>query len=894
MALRAFVRRLTWLFRRGDFAEELNEEMRLHVDLRARRLREQGIAEGEARYMAMRQFGNRTQILDRASEKWGWNTCERLLQDLRLGARTLRKTPGFTAIAVLTLAAGLGINTAIFSVVNAVMVRSLPYAQPARLVSLWEEANRQRLAIANTRGGGVGLSGGSNRTTVAVANLVDYRAQSRSFAGLASYDRAPMNLTGNGKPERVVGEAVSAGFFDVLAASPAMGRGIQPEDDREDAAPVVILTHQFWERRLGADPGVLGRSLMLDGRPRQVVGVLPRGFQAPSEFALPDRPEFFVPAGYPKELLVSHGDHEVNVVARLAPGVSVATAQADLDRLSANLAAQYPRSNTGMRAVIAPLQEDLVRGLRDSLWALLGASGFIVLITCVNVANLLLVRSAARRHESSVRLALGASRFRMIRQFLSESVLLAALGCAAGVLLGYALMRVLISLAPANIPQLQSVGMDWRVFAVCAAVATFSGLLFGIAPAWQASEARPVEALRAATRTTGGRAQVRWRASLTVAEVALSLILTIGAGLLLKSFVRFMGVDLGFQPDRVLAMNVNLPNLRYANAQQRLQFFEAVEARVAALPGVQSVAFANRMPLRGGWGSSVELDATPGTQHDSDFQAVSPGYFATLGIPLLRGRLPAGADRDGAPFVAVVNQAFARQYLDGADPIGKRLRRSGAPWVEIVGVVNDIRRGGKSDSIKPQVYLCAAQTKLYPVALADLAVRTGGEPRRLVNAIQDEIWAIDKDQPITNVRTMEEIVSATSAMRRFQTLLLAVFAAVALGLALIGIFGVLSYAVSQRRSELGIRMALGAAPRDILALVLKQAGRWIGLGVAIGVAGSVAVTRYLASLLFDVRATDWQSYAAAVVLLTLLALAAALIPASRGAKSDPIAALRGE
>jgi len=883
------------LWRRGKLVEDLNEEMRLHVDLRAQRLRERGVADREADRLAQRQFGNRTAVLDAAASAWGWTAWERLWQDVRLAARMLRKAPGFTAVAIGTLAIGLGINTAIFSVANAVMLRSLPYPQADRLIALWEETPaRESLSVANSKGTPVGSAGTAHRTTVSVANLVEYRAHAPSISALASYDRAPMNLTGNGRPERMVGEAVSSEFFDVLGVAPALGRGLLPEDDHEGATPVVVLTHEFWERRLGADPQALDRSVMLDGRPYRVVGVLPAGFQPPSAFALPDRPDFFVPASYPAALFTNHGDHEVNVAGRLRPGATVAAAQSELDAVSASLEQQFPTSNRGVRAAITPLRHDLARGMRDSLWALLGASGFIVLITCLNVANLLLVRAVARRHEAGVRLAIGASRFRIARQMLVESALLAAGGCVAGVALGAALLRLLVAIAPASIPQIQSVTMDWRVFAVCACMATISGLIFGIAPAWQGSDAHPVEALRGAGRSAGGRTQGRWRASLTVVEVALSLVLLVGAGLLLKSFARLSGVDLGFQPDHVIAMNVNLPATHYAAGPQRLQFFEALEQRVAALPGVQAVAYANRMPLRGGWSSAVELDTAPGVQHDSDFQAVSPGYFATLGIPLVRGRSLTPADRDGAPYVAVVNQAFARKILNGAEPVGRRFRRGGAPWVEIAGVVNDIRRGGKTDEMRPQVYLAAAQTKLYPVALADFAVRAAGDPRRLVNAIQDQVLAIDKDQPVTNVRTLEEIVNGLVALRRFQTTLLAAFAGVALALAIIGIFGVLSYSVAQRRSELGIRVALGARPSDVMRMVLQQAGMLVAVGVALGLAGALALTRYLESLLFGVERTDWQSYAAAAAVLSVLAIAAALIPARRGATADPLAALRAD
>jgi putative ABC transport system permease protein len=890
----AYCRRFLHLFERDEFAGDLNEEMRLHIELRTRKLHHQGLSEEEARYMARRQFGNRTVIQDVSSELWGWTSWERLLQDLRLGARTLRKTPGFTAIAVLTLALGLGINSAVFSVVNAVMIRSLPYPEPNRLISLWEEATRPSVRQFSSSGSQVGIGGGPQRTTVSVANLVDYRKQAHVFTGLAAYALTPMNLTGSGTPERIAGESVTADFFDVLGVEPSQGRTLLAEDDKPDASLVAIVTDGFWRRRLGADTGVLERSIMLDGKPRQVVGVLPHGFESPTQFGIKDQVEFYVPAAYSNRLLASHGDHEVNVVGRLKPGIGLQAAQSELDAISGGLATQYPNSNTGMRAVIAPLHDDLVQSVKDSLVALLGASLVIVLITCVNVANLLLVRAVARRHESSVRLALGASRFRMVRQFLAESMLLAAMGCATGVLLGRVMMALLVSIAPPGIPQIQDVTMDWRVFAVCTAIATGTGLAFGIAPAWQASQTQPGESLKTTARNTGGKSQVRWRTSLTVAEVALSMILLVGAGLLLKSFVLLMGVDLGFQPDRVLVMNISLPDLRYTNPMQRLQFFERLEERVKALPGVKAAASANRMPLRGGWGGSVSVDTDPTIRIDADSQAVTPGYFETLGIPLLRGRLLTAEDRTGQLSVAVVNPAFARQFLQGKDPIGRRLRRGSGPWITIVGLVNDIRRGGKTEKITPQLYIPAAQVELYPVRIADLAVRTAGEPRQLLNAIQSQVWALDKDQPITNVRTMEEIIDASVSQRRFQTLLLVVFAGVAVGLAMIGIFGVLSYSVSQRTPELGLRMALGAEPRNILALVLKQAGTLIGAGVVIGLAGAYGLTRYLESLLFGIHRTDWTAYAAAVALLAVVAVAASLIPARRGSRVDPIVALRYE
>jgi putative ABC transport system permease protein len=896
MGLREFGRRLAYRFHRSRNAGDLEEEMRLHIDLRAQKLRQQGVAPTEAAYAAQRQFGNRTWLGETSSELWGFGAWERLAQDFRLALRGLRKTPGFTVVAVLTLALGLGMNTAVFSVVNAVIIRSLPYREPGRLISLWEEYTKQGPNQFNSSGSKAGGAGGPRRTTVSVANMLDYR-NSRAFTGLAGFASSQKNLTGDGTPERLLGEAVTANYFGLLGVEPEQGRVFLPEEDTPDASPLVLLTHDFCLRRLGGDTGVLGRTLLLDGRPHTVIGVLPRSFQPLGQFGQPNRVEFFVPAAYTPDLLgpQGHGDHEINVLGRLQPGASIASAQSELDSIAAGLAQRFPDSNVGMRAVIALLQDDLIRRVTDSLQALLGASALIVLITCVNVANLLLVRAIARRHETSVRFALGASRLRIVRQFLAESLLVAAAGCAAGIGLGRVLMRLLVIAAPTNIPRLDSVAMDWRVFAVATAIATLTGIVFGMIPAWQASRINPAESLKSSERKTGGKSQVRWRSALTVAEVALSLILLVGAGLMLKDFVQVLGVDLGFQPDRVLAMSIPLPRLHYHTADDRLRFFQQLEERVRALAGVRSVAFANNFPLRGGWGTGIAVDDGNPATRDADSQAVSPGYFETLGIPLLRGRLLVAPDQAGQPHVAVVNQAFVRQFFPTADPIGRRLRRgSKAPWVTIVGVVNDIRRAGKTAQIRPQVYLPAAQTDIYPVFLADFAVRTAGDPHQLINPIQQQVWAIDKDQPVTAVRTMDEIIALSVAERRFQTLLLLLFAAVAVALATIGIFGVLSYSVSQRTSELGIRIALGAKPASILALVMKQAGGLIAAGVMAGLAGAYALTRYLESLLFNVKPSDWRTYAAAVVLLAAVAVMASLIPARRGSRVDPIVALRYE
>ena len=890
MVLGYLGRKLRYWLRRDEFRADLREEMQLHVELRARRLQEQGIP--EASFAARRRFGNLTAHQEASAAAWGGESLTRLAQDIRHGLRSLSKTPGFTAVAVLTLALGLGINTAIFSLVDGVMLRPLPYAEAGRLVSIFEE--KVGLGPANLSSNGSRLGGAvtSSRTSVSMGNLPDYR-RARAFTGLAHCELTSKALTGLGTPEQIEGESVSTNLLSVLRVAPERGRGFVEEDERPGAAPVVMITHDFWQRRLGGDTNVLTRSIFLDGQAFQVVGVLPASFQSLFQLAQQNRIEFYTPPVFPPRLLSSRENHQLNVVGRLNPGVSMASAQAELDVIGAGLAKRNPASNANIRPVVTPLQSDLVRNVSSSLGALWGAAMLIVLITSVNVANLLLVRAVAQGHEASVRVALGASRWRLARQCLIESQLLAGAGCAAGLGLGLALMKILLAEAPQDIPRLHEISMDWRVFGAAAALAAVTGLIFGVAPAWHAAQARAGESLRAASRTTGRRGQAWWRAGLTVAEMALSLMLLIGAGLLLKSFVTLMGMDLGFQPERVVSMSIRLPALRYPDAERRLQFFQSLEQRVRPLPGVQAVTYANRMPLRGGWGGSTSVDMAPDRDVDTDKQAVSPGYFETLGISLERGRVFTESDRDGQPAVVVINQAFARQLLSGVEPIGRRLRLGPhSAWMTIVGVVNDVRRGGKDTPITAQVYIPAEQTGLYPVSLGDFAVRAAGDPRQLIHAIQEQVSAIDKDQPIVNVRTLDELISAGTAQERFETLLLAVFAAVAVLLATIGIFGVLSYIVGQRRGELGIRVALGASSARIIVLVLRQAGTWISAGVVLGLAGALALSRYPETLLFHVKRDDPWTYTGAAGLLAAVAIAAALIPARRGARVDPAAALR--
>jgi putative ABC transport system permease protein len=824
---------------------------------------------------------------------------ETFLQDFRYALRTLRKSTGFTTVAVLVLALGIGVNSAIFSVVEGVMLQPLPYPEPDRLVSLWEDLTREAPAKWNTSGrsiGGATTASQPHRMTVSPANLLDYTRQNHVFSGMAGVAQVGKNLTESGPPERIFGEKVTASYFPVLGVQPIRGRAFTGDDDRPGADPVVILSHERWQQRFGSDPNLIGSALKLDGEKFTVIGVMPPTFRSPGQFGFPDKLQFYVPAAYPPDLLASHGDHEVGVIARLAPGVSIRRAQAELDSISSQLQQAHPDSNRGIRAVIAPLGEDIVRNVRSSLWVLFGAVSLILLIACSNVANLLLVRAVGRQREISIRFALGATRFRVVRELVTQSAALTLMGLGVGILFGAWTQRLLVSLAPANIPRLEDIALNFRVVAFTSLLSLATGILFGVLPAWQVSKARPSESLKATSRNLAGASIMRWRAVLMMGELALSMILLTGAGLLLKSFILLRGVDLGFEPERVLAMNINLPETTYSDANRRLAFFDQLGEGVSRLPGVQSVAFANRMPMRGGWGGGLQVESPTGeVTGEADFQAVNPGYFQTLGIPLHQGRSFTPSDRAGSAPVAVVNMAFVRRFLSNEDPLGRRFRRSRRdPWINIVGIAGDIRRGGKAAPLNPQVYLAAAQTALYPVRLADFAVRAPGDPRSLTMAIQKQVWAIDKDQPVTNVKTLDEVISDSVAQRRFQMLLLLLFAGLAMLLALVGVYGVAGYSVSQRTAEIGVRIALGAQRADILALILRQTMLVVAAGIAIGAAGAYYLSRYMASLLFSVKPSDPLTYITLAALLIGTTLTACYIPARRACAIDPTVALRYE
>jgi predicted permease len=763
----------------------------------------------------------------------------------------------------------------------AVMLRPLPYAAPERLVSLWETNDRRSGA----------------RSTVAPANLVDYVRDTRSFDGLAGVDTISKSLTKAGPPEQLTGESMTWNLFAVLGVTPAIGRSFLPQEDRPGREHVVILSDALWRARFGADRSIVGRAITLNGEPYDVVGIMPPSFQPVTQIGATTPIAFFVPAAYPDDLLNNHGDHEIRVVGRLKPGVTLEQGQADLLAVSTALERRFPDTNTGVRASIAPLNDDIVRNVRMSLLVLLGAVGLVLLVACVNLANLLIVRAIGQRHEVAIRMALGASRSQIAVDLLTRGLALAALGGAAGLLCGVWTRDALVAMAPASIPRLDHLAVSPRVLAVTAVVSLLTGVLAALLPALQLSRREASSSLRTTeVNASGSRSIMRWRGTLMAAEIAAAMVLAIGAGLLVRSLAHLNAIDLGFETDRVLTLVVRLPDAKYADQRARAAFFGALAPQIQAIPGVRQVAFANQFPMRGGWGSGFTLIGGPPEDRDADFQAVSPGYFAALGIPLVRGRLIEGRDRDGALHVAVVSQTFVREHLSGRDPIGQQFTRGapGAPVVTIVGVVGEVRRDGKEAKLTPQVYLPAAQTDVYPVRLAAVAVRAAGDPHALVPGIQKAVWSIDPDQPITGVRTLDEVLAASAAQRRFNMTLLASFAALAVVLALIGVYGVIGYTVAQRTREIGIRVALGATRSDVVALVVRAGMGWSLLGVALGFAGALGLSRLISGLLFGVTPTDPVTFAAIAVAMLGVALAATYIPARRAATVDPIAALRAE
>jgi putative ABC transport system permease protein len=800
---------------------------------------------------------------------------DEMFQDLRFGLRMLLKQPGFTTIAVLTLALGIGANTAIFSVAHALVLRPLPYHEPERLVLL----------------SGTGRNGG--RSFIPYPNFSDWRERGQSFEGMASIRSQGFNLTGIDRPVSLRGRTVNWNFFHLLGVQPQLGRLFVSADDRYGAARTVLLSDGLWKGQFGGDPGIIGKKLMLDGEPYEVIGVLPPGFEYFRADAL------YAPIGLflkPDVLLQRSVGMGLYALGRLKPGITLEQANSELEGIAAQLRREYPVENKDRGAMAEPLQDVMSEDVRRWLWVLLGAVGFILLIACTNVANLLLVRASERRKELALRLALGAGRGRIVRQLLSESLLLALLGGACGALLGRWMLAGLLALAPDNIPQLKRVSLNLTVLLFTLSMAALTSVLCGLLPALHAARTDLQAMLKESGRGSVGTARDLTRKTLLTVEVSLALVLLVGAGLLLRSMAQVLDVNPGFQTANLLTTRFNLVSEAYT-VPRRLAFFDESLARLGALPGVRGAALTRSLPIDGSDWISYFMTADKPAPADLPSAAMIPisaNYFEVMGMPLLKGRSFSAADTAEAPRVVVINQTLAARIWPGESPIGKRFKNgrpeSQNPWCEVVGVVADVKLEGLERDTPLQVYLPLSQQPHSPGLW--LVVRTAGDPLQAVAAVERTIHAVEKDLPLFPSRTMEQRLGSSLATRRLTLSLLLSLAVLALVLAAIGIYGVTSYSVRQRTQELGIRLALGAQRRDVLKLVLAQGLKLTLLGVGLGLLAALALTKWLEALLFNVRPTDPLTFTVIAVVLVLVALVACWVPARRAAKVDPLVALR--
>ncbi|MGH9935733.1 MAG: ABC transporter permease [Blastocatellia bacterium] len=816
---------------------------------------------------------------------------DEMFQDLRFGVRMLLKRPGFTSLAVLTLALGIGANTAIFSVVNAVLLKALPYADPQRLVVLWTDNPKFQL--------------GFREVPPANADIPEWRARTQSFEQLAVFTPDPADLSSDGEPERVGGVAVSADFFPLFGAAPLAGRVFTPAEDQPGGDKVAVISHALWQRRFGGAPDVIGKTLTVNAENRVIVGVMPPGFhfprgpEMPAIFGFPGRNDVWVPLAWDAQRWQQQS-RETVVLARLKPGVALAQAQAELDTIVKQQDQLATSHAKGWTVEVRPLYTQVVGATRSLLLILLGAVGVVLLIACVNVANLLLTRATTRSREIAVRSALGASRSRIVRQLVTEGLILAVCGGAAGMLLARWLLPLIIALSPANIPRLDEVSVDWPVLGFTLIISLLASVLFGLAPAITASRVNLNQTLKAAGQRAAGSRGRRWTDWLIAAEVALTLVLLVAAGLLTRSLSRLYDVDPGFRAGQVTAFDLNLSDKNYPSPPKQIRFFEQLLARLNATPGVETAAAISVLPFSGTenltWVSvegriSAEREEPPMAER----RAITPDYFKALGTPLLKGRVFTSQDNLDSPFVALVNETFARQMLAGKDPIGVRVNLGKSAgqnsWRTIVGVVSDVRSSSLTVAFQPQLYLPYNQ---FNQSMMTVVVKSPLAQAELVAAAKASVKALDPSLPIAKIQTMEGVLSAATARPRFGALLLALFAGLALLLALIGIYGSVAWAVGQRTPEIGLRMALGATPFDLLRMVVGQGIKPVLIGLALGLAGAFALTRLLSGLLFGVSATDPATFTAITGSLLIVALLACYIPARKATQVDPMVALRTE
>jgi putative ABC transport system permease protein len=872
--------RVRSLFRRDQVEQDLNEELQYHVERKTQEYVSAGLTLEEARRRARREFGGLEQSKENCRDARRVNYIQDLLQDLGFGFRMLRNSPAFALVAILTLALGIGANTAIFSVIHGVLLRPLPFPGQDQLTMLWEK----------DRDG--------TRSNTSWATFMDWNRLNHSFTGIAAVSFWSPTIIGTRDAETLNGFRASSTLFDLMGVKLAQGRNFLPSEDVRGNNFVVILSYGFWQRRFGADPAIVGKSVQLGSRAYTVVGVLPADFPSVLSFDPRKPADIYTPLAYDATLPYACRDcRHLRAFARLKDGVSMGQAEAEMDQISANLFREYPTEYSASGVILTPLKDYLVGDVKTALWALLGSVGFVLLIACVNVANLLLAWAARRRREVALRTALGARRARMVRQFVTESLLLAFLGGSFGLFLAWGGVSLLQNVRLANLPRLQNVRIDTGTFVFTFGICLLTGLAFGLLPAFRASKLDLNEALKESGKSTVGKERHRLRSALVFADVALALLLLTGAGLMMKSFVRLLNVKPGFDPSHALTLTLSLWGPKSADAPA-VAFFDQVLQRVKALPGVKSAGVVSQLPLGGNldmYGVHVEGKSLPNPEEDpsADRYSISPDYLRAMRIPVLQGRGFDERDVAASPWVVLVNESMARRFWPGEDPIGKRLRMGDTkgPWRTVVGVVGDVLHRGLDAPHTMQVYLPNTQ---FTDSLVILTVRTADDPAALAAAVRSEIAALDPQVPVSAVATMDEVVSASVENQRFGALLFLLFGAIALLLTAVGIYGVISYGVAQRTHEIGIRLALGAAKGEVLSLIIGEAMRPALLGAAVGLCAAFGLTRLLARLLYGVKPTDPSVFAAVLFLLVSVALLASYIPARRATRVDPMVALRYE
>jgi len=869
------------LFTRRHLYNDLSEEIHAHLEEKIDELVASGMPRKEATAAARREFGNMTLVEDDSREVWRWPRAENMIGDIRYGLRALGKSPAYTAVAVLTLALGIGANTAIFSVVNAVLLRPLPFRDPGRLMAVWHTPPQKSFP-------------GVTKFVVSPANYLDWRDQNHVFEQMGAVGFGKFNLTGMGQPESVEGRAVSADFFSVLGVQPVLGRGFLEEEDQPGHGNVVVISREFWQTHFAGSKDILGRQIKLDDKSYEVVGV------APAKFDFPFQAKLWVPLAWTEKERAVRGNHGYIVIARLKPEIDMKKAQSEMDTISARLAEQYPTDDAGWGAVVLPLNQQMFQQVGPSLLMLFGAVGFVLLIACTNVANLTLAKALGRRKEIAVRAALGASRGRIISLILTETVLISVVGGVLALLLAHFVIAAIADFIGPQLPVAVHIGLDRWVLGFTLAISILTGFIAGLAPSWHLTKTNLNESLKQGLGKTdadssGGRA----RSIFVVVEVALSLVLLIGAGLMIRTLYLLRNANSGMDPRNVLTVTLGISREKYATVTQQNGFFNHVLEQIRALPGVELASAVDSLPLQGGSTQPVAVEGQPAVpmadQPEVAVRLIAPGYLRVMRIPLKQGRDFTEADNASARPVILVSASFARRFWPNENPVGKHVKLTFLPREpsEVVGVVGDVRLNGLSVTEPVQtVYHAMAQNP--QTTFMSLAVRTGLPPAGLISPVTEAIHRVDADEPVVGVQTMEAVADESIAQNRLNMILLSAFAGLALLLASIGIYGVQAYAVRQRTREVGIRVAMGARPAEVFRLIIAQGLRLAATGIVIGLAASFGLTRLMASQLYGLSATDpWTFIGVPIVLLTV-AVAACFIPARRATRVDPVVALRYE